>query len=91
LNPSGTPETFMSKPFNIYEAKTHLSKLVDRAAAGESIIIAKAGRPVARLVPLEAPVRRVPGRLKGRIWIAPDFDAPLPDDIQRYFEGEGDE
>ena len=81
----------MSKPFNIYEAKTHLSKLVDRAAAGETIVIAKAGRPVARLVPLEAPVRRVPGNLKGRIWIAPDFDAPLPDDIQRYFEGEGDE
>ena len=45
----------MSKPFNIYEAKTHLSKLVARAAAGESIIIAKAGRPVARLMPLEAP------------------------------------
>ena len=81
----------MSKPINIYEAKTHLSKLVDRAAAGESIIIAKAGRPVARLVPLETPVRRVPGNLKGRIWIAPDFDAPLPDDIQRYFEGEGEE
>ena len=81
----------MSKPFNIYEAKTHLSKLVARAAAGESIIIAKAGRPVARLMPLEAPPRRVSGRLKGRIWIAPDFDAPLPADIQRYFEGEDDE
>ena len=81
----------MSEPINIYEAKTHLSKLVDRAAAGESIIIAKAGRPVARLVPLQAPVPRVPGNLKGRIWIAPDFDAPLPDDIQRYFEGEGEE
>jgi len=82
----------MSKPVNIYEAKTHLSKLVDRAAAGESIIIAKAGRPVARLVPLEkAPPRRVPGDLKGRIWIAPDFDAPLPDDIQRYFDGEGED
>jgi len=81
----------MSKPFNIYEAKTHLSKLVARAAAGESIIIAKAGRPVARLVPLQdAPVRRVPGNLKGRIWIAPDFDAPLPDDIMAAFEGESD-
>ena len=82
----------MSKPVNIYEAKTHLSKLVDRAAAGENIIIAKAGRPVARLVPLEKkPPLRVPGRLKGKIWIAPDFDAPLPDDIQKYFDGEGEE
>ena len=79
----------MAKPLNIYEAKTHLSRLVDRAAAGEEIIIAKAGRPVARLVPLEkTPVRRVPGRWKGKLWIARDFDAPLPDDVLAAFEGE---
>lgn len=79
----------MAKPVNIYEAKTHLSRLVDRAAAGEEIVIAKAGRPVARLVPLqEAPPRRTPGRWKGQMWIAPDFDAPLPDDVLADFEGE---
>lgn len=77
----------MARPVNLYEAKTNLSKLVDRAAAGEEIVIAKAGRPVARLVPLAPkPPRRVPGRWKGRIWIAPDFDAPLPDDILKDFE-----
>lgn len=81
----------MAKPVNIYEAKTRLSQLVDRAAAGEEIVIAKAGRPVARLVPLElAPPPRVPGRLKGKIWIAPDFDAPLPDDVLDAFEGRSD-
>ena len=85
------PEASLSKPYNIYDAKTHLSRLVDRAAAGEDIIIAKAGRPVARLVPLEPLARRVPGDLKGRVWISPDFDAPLPSDVQRYFDGEGED
>ncbi|MGE0790137.1 MAG: type II toxin-antitoxin system Phd/YefM family antitoxin [Sandaracinaceae bacterium] len=71
---------------NLYEAKTNLSELVERAAAGEEIIIAKAGKPRARLVPLavDAPERR-PGRAKGRIRIAPDFDAPLPLDIAAAF------
>ncbi len=78
----------MAKPVNIYEAKTRFSQLVDRAAAGEEIVIAKAGRPVARLVPLAQKLpRRVPGEWKGKIWIAPDFDAPLPEDILRDFEG----
>lgn len=82
----------MAKPVNIYEAKTHFSKLVDRAAAGHEVIIAKAGRPVARLVPYrESVARRVPGFLKGKIWIAPDFDAPLPEDILAAFEGESTE
>lgn len=82
----------MGKPVNIYEAKTQLSRLVDRAAAGEEIIIARAGRPMARLVPLEPdPPLRVPGRLKGKIWISPDFDDPLPDDILDAFEGKLDE
>ena len=72
----------MSETVNIYEAKTQLSKLVDRAAGGEEIIIARAGRPVARLVPLEeARPPRKPGLLRGRIWISPHFDDPLPDDL----------
>lgn len=80
----------MSKPVNIYDAKTHLSELVDRAEGGEEIIIAKAGRPVARLVPLASAGARVSGRWRGQMKIAPDFDAPLPDDLQRAFEGDAD-
>lgn len=81
----------MSKPVNIYDAKTHLSDLVDRAAGGEEIIIAKAGQPMARLVPLRAVhERRAPGRWAGQMTIAPDFDAPLPDDLLRAFEGHDD-
>lgn len=72
---------------NIHEAKTHLSKLLDRVKEGEEIIIAKAGKPIARLVPMvERPSRRVPGRAKGRVTIAPDFDAPLPEPILEAFE-----
>jgi prevent-host-death family protein len=71
---------------NLYEAKTKLSELVERAAAGEEIIIAKSGRPRARLVPVEGAVpERRPGRARGRIRIAPDFDAPLPPDIAAAF------
>jgi prevent-host-death family protein len=72
---------------NIHEAKTHLSRLVERAAAGEEIIIGKAGRPRARLVPYE-PSRtpRRPGQLKDRLWVADDFDV-LPDDVLDAFEG----
>jgi prevent-host-death family protein len=67
---------------NIYDAKTNLSELVERAAAGEEIIIAKAGKPRARLVAIERVVaERKPGRARGRIRIAADFDAPLPADI----------
>jgi len=64
---------------NIHEAKTHLSRLVERVAAGEEMIIAKAGKPMARLVPLEKPMqnKREPGALKGKIWIAENFDAPM--------------
>ena len=64
---------------NLYEAKTQLSALVDQAAAGEEILIAKNGKPMAKLVPIR--VRRTPGRLKGKIWMSDDFDAPLPQDI----------
>jgi prevent-host-death family protein len=71
---------------NLYEAKTSLSELVERAAAGEEIIIAKAGKPRARLVPLASAVpERRPGRARGRIRIADDFDAPLPPDIAAAF------
>ncbi len=78
----------MARVLNLYEARSQLSSLVEEAAAGREIIIAKAGVPRARLVPLEA---RAPsaGRSKGRIWIARDFDAPLPDDIVDAFEGKG--
>lgn len=79
----------MGKPINLYDAKTQLSELVDRAAAGEEIIIAKAGRPLARLTPLRAPhTDRAPGRWRGRARIAADFDAPLPDSLLRAFEGD---
>ncbi|MDY7103729.1 MAG: type II toxin-antitoxin system prevent-host-death family antitoxin [Actinomycetota bacterium] len=73
---------------NMHEAKTQLSRLVEKAAAGEDIIIGRSGRPVARLVPyVEAPKARVPGRLRGRIQIADDFDDP-DEEIADLFEGE---
>ena len=74
---------------NIHQAKTHLSRLLDRVVAGEQIIIAKSGKPIAKLVPV-SPRTRKPGRLKGKIKIAPDFDAPLPDSIAAAFRGEGE-
>lgn len=74
---------------NIHEAKTHLSKLLEAVARGEEVVIAKSGRPVAKLVPLEDFERR-PGSLVGRIRIAEDFDAPLPDDLAAAFRGESD-
>ena len=74
--------------FNLYEAKTQLSKLVDEAASGEEIVIAKAGKPRARLVSLASEGRkRRPGGAKGRIRIAKDFDAPLPPEVLRAFLG----
>jgi len=72
----------MSEKVNIYEAKTRLSQLVDRAEAGEEIIIARGGRPAARLTAFRPPaIQRKPGRMRGRVRIAPDFDAPLPGDL----------
>jgi prevent-host-death family protein len=77
---------------NIHAAKTHLSRLVERAAAGEEIIIAKNGKPLAKLVPYrEEKAPRVLGSMRGQIWIADDFDDPLPDDLLAAFEGEDDE
>ncbi len=72
------------KTVNLHAAKTHLSRLVDQAAAGEEIVIAKAGKPMVRLVPMR-PRRTGFGDLKGRMKIAKDFDAPLPDALLRAF------
>ena len=73
--------------FNVHDAKTHLSRLLERVAQGEEVIIAKSGRPVAKLVPVAAEPRR-PGRLKGRIHLGPDFDEPLPEEVLAAFRGE---
>lgn len=74
------------KTVNIHAAKTHLSSLVEEAAAGEEIVIAKAGKPVARLVPLEKPAApRKPGLWKGLIDIHDNFDDPLPPEIAAAF------
>jgi prevent-host-death family protein len=82
----------MTKRVNLYAAKTHLSELVERGAGGEEIVIEKAGVPRARLVPLARPSkpRRPggPGAWKGRVTIAPDFDAPLPEELLTAFESE---
>jgi prevent-host-death family protein len=73
---------------NIHAAKTQLSRLVDAAAAGEEIIIAKSGKPVARLGPLLGPrQKRRLGILAGKLRVPEDFDAPLPDEIVDAFEG----
>jgi prevent-host-death family protein len=75
------------RQINVHEAKTHLSQLLEDVAQGEEIIIAKAGKPIARLMALEAGIRvRQPGLLKGKIRIADDFDAPLPNDLLAAFE-----
>jgi len=72
---------------NVHEAKTQLSRLLARVEAGEEVVIARDGKPVARLVPVApSTVRRVPGEDAGKVWIADDFDAPLPPEIQKYFE-----
>jgi prevent-host-death family protein len=73
---------------NIHEAKTQFSKLIEAVIQGEEVIIARAGKPVASLVAIQAktPVRRA-GALKGQIKVADDFDAPLPEDVASSFEG----
>jgi prevent-host-death family protein len=71
---------------NVHQAKTHFSKLLERVALGEDIVIAKAGRPVARLVRFEAaPSRRVVGTAKGRFTVPDDFNEPLPRKILDWF------
>jgi prevent-host-death family protein len=76
---------------NVYDAKTRLSELLDRAAAGEEIVIARHGRPVARLIayrPAGRKRRRL-GLLAGQLRVPDDFDAPLPDDVLDAFDGRG--
>lgn len=73
---------------NIHQAKTNFSKLVDAVMHGEEIIIAKAGKPVVKLVPIVAlKPKRKPGALKGKIKISKNFNAPLSDDVLDQFEG----
>ena len=72
---------------NVHEAKTRFSRLLERVALGEEVVIAKAGRPVARLVPIVPEVReRHPGSARGEVWVDRDFDAPLPEDVRSGFE-----
>jgi prevent-host-death family protein len=72
---------------NIHQAKTQLSRVLERVAAGEEIVIAKSGKPVAKLVPFRK-VARQPDRLKGKIKLGRDFDAPLPDTLAAAFRRE---
>jgi prevent-host-death family protein len=75
---------------NIHDAKSNLSRLLEKAAAGEEVIIAKAGKPVARLVPYaQDHLPRKPGLWKGKVRIAPDFDE-LPEAVRKAFQGAGD-
>jgi prevent-host-death family protein len=77
----------VTETVNIHDAKSQLSRLIERVEAREEIVIALAGRPIARLVPLRQATRpRMPGRWRDQITIAPDFDAPN-DQIARAFEG----
>lgn len=77
----------MAVHVNIHEAKTHLSRLLIQAREGEEIIIAKSGKPIARLVPIKERVPlRQSGSARGQVTVAPDFDAPLPEPILEEFE-----
>jgi prevent-host-death family protein len=74
---------------NIHQAKAHLSELITRALAGEDVLIARAGHPLVRLVPIEQDLKpRQGGQLRGKVWIAEDFDAPDPE-IEELFYGAG--
>jgi prevent-host-death family protein len=78
----------MATTINIHEAKTHLSRLVEQAAAGKEIVIAKAGKPMARLVPMESAVQpKKLGQLKGKIKVPDDFNAPLDAATLALFQG----
>lgn len=77
----------MPSQVNIHEAKTNLSRLLAQVKEGREIIIAKAGKPIARLVPItDDKPQRYPGSARGKVTIAPDFDAPLPEAILEAFE-----
>jgi prevent-host-death family protein len=72
---------------NMHEAKTRLSELVRMVEAGEKVVLARNGTPVAELVPAERPTRRRGGIWKGKAWISPDFDEPMPE-LEKLFYGE---
>ncbi|HYN61732.1 MAG TPA: type II toxin-antitoxin system prevent-host-death family antitoxin [Rubrivivax sp.] len=73
---------------NIYDAKTRLSQLVDKAASGEDVVVCRNGKPLVRITRLSEPKRRIRfGVLKGKVSIGADFDAPLPDEVLAGFEG----
>lgn len=77
----------MNTTVNVHEAKLASRGCCRGGGQGEEVVIAKAGRPVARLVPVvEKPKKRKPGSAKGRVWMADDFNDPLPEEIQKYFE-----
>jgi prevent-host-death family protein len=76
----------VADPVNMHEAKTELSKLVERALAGEDVVIARAGVPVVRLVPVARQGQRVLGQWRGKVRISADFDAPLPDEVLADWE-----
>jgi prevent-host-death family protein len=81
----------MAATYNMHEAKTHLSRLAERASQGEEIVIARNGHALAKLVPIEEPRKRKLGFWKDEaVWVSDDFDDPLPWEIQRYFEGKDD-
>ena len=77
----------MKESVNVHEAKTHFSRLLARVDQGEEIIIAKAGKPVARIVPYATkPAKRIPGTAKGKIQIRKNFEEPLPKSLMKFFE-----
>jgi antitoxin (DNA-binding transcriptional repressor) of toxin-antitoxin stability system len=88
LPPAVTPMVMQSKRVTVKYAKANLSALIDRAAAGEEIVLMRDGNPLAKLVCFERPKRKlVFGRLKGKVRVAADFDAPLPPSLLAAFEG----
>ncbi|GAB3462768.1 type II toxin-antitoxin system Phd/YefM family antitoxin [Kineococcus endophyticus] len=76
----------MTRTVNVHEAKTHLSRLLEAVEQGEDVVIARAGKPVARLVPVPARVARVPGTLKGQVVIADDFDETPVDVVASFYD-----
>lgn len=73
--------------YNIHDAKTHFSRLLARVAAGEEVVIAKAGEPIAKIVPLRPRSQRTPDTEGSAVWIAEDFDSELPPELLDAFEG----
>jgi prevent-host-death family protein len=88
MTPHRKRPAIVAEPVALYDAKTNLSALVDRAASGDAFIITKSGKPMARLMPLaDEPVNRQPGRGRGQWRVSEAFDAPLPHDVLDAFEG----